>query len=117
MHFDCNPPTLFELNSRMRNDPRILRHVAHAPRSIANRYRATVLRLGGSLRASTEIARLDPLGRLPFGRERTVEHKKPKDLPENIDRTVTSQAEEFAADPARKDLNKEGQTLFKEGRR
>ena len=25
MHFDCNPPTLFELNSRLRNDPRILR--------------------------------------------------------------------------------------------
>ena len=115
MHFDCNPPTLFELNSRMRNDPRILRHVAHAPSSIADRYRATVLRLGGSLRASTEIARLDPLGRLPFGRERTVEHKKTEDL-KDVDRTITSQAEEIAADPAIKDLIKAG-GMFKAGSR
>jgi len=54
--------------------------------------------MGGGLRAATEIPRLDVNGRLPFGRERTIDHKTGLGIGADVDGTVGSQAEAYARD-------------------
>lgn len=68
--------------------------------------------MGGGLRAATEVSRLDVDGRLPFGRERTVDHKGPiaqqiADI-QQADPAIDSWAAERAADEDAERRKREG---------
>ena len=81
MHFDTNPPTLQQLNTRLKSDPRILRSVKsyqYPKLSLICSRRFTTLKIGTTLEQISQSS--NPWG-LGIGKEQSVKYPTVPTLP------------------------------------